>query len=138
MPNGKKPTKKAKGNIGRTARQVKTLARSYAYSHVLKGDSRKDILDVLQEYYGYTESYANTVYQWALNLADKKIAMDADKLYQRNLERLESVIEDSVERDNLNALLKAIEQQNKMIGADKMSLSINNGDDGAFIVKLED
>ena len=134
-------TKKKSRNAKWTPRHSrKILSRAWAFTQIMHGRSREEVLQVLRDRYGYTERTAEIVYGDVMHRVTNRMMMEANTIYDRNLQRLENIIDDSIEEEDMGGALKAIQEQNKMIGVgEKRNITIQNGEDTPeFKIKIED
>lgn len=117
----------------------KVLARSWAFTQTMHDASREDVINGLVEKFGYTESMANAIFANVMNRVTNRMMMEANTIYDRNLQRLENMIEDSIDDGDSAEALKAIQEQNKMIGAtNKSEITLANKENEEFVVRIED
>lgn len=123
-----------------SARRRRMLANAWAFNHIMKDEPREDIVNGLSERYGYTIQSAKKLYEKALQRCTNRLCMEAKNIYDRNLNRLEGMIDDSIEEDDMGAALNAIKEQNRMIGVgEKKNITIQNGEETPeFKIKIED
>ena len=135
----KEGEKKLKGKNTK-ARRRKILSRAWAFTHMMHDETREQIITGLMERYGYAKESAISIYEDTVKRVTNRLCMEANTIYDRNLNRLETMIDDSIDDDDMGNALKAIQEQNKMIGVgDKRNITIQNGEDSQeFKIKIED
>lgn len=105
---------RTKTNITPTYR--KWAAISYAKRAIANDHSREEIIEHLVDTWGYKEHTAEQIYCRGVELLEKYFCADADKIYMKNLKRLEGIIDTTMENEDSANALKAIDLQNKLSG----------------------
>lgn len=127
--------KKSKAN----RRNKRYCAKSYAYLRICNDVPYSEIIAGIQEKYDYAEATARHIYEEASKQYEKNLMADSEKIRNKNMQRLEGLIDASVEDADSATLLKAIDAQNKMVGAYETRVSVKGeGEAPVFRIKVDE
>lgn len=127
--------KKFKGN----RRNKRYCAKAYAYLRICNDVPYSEIVAGIQEKYGYAESTARHVYEDASNQYKKNLLNDCEKIKNKNMQRLEGLIDAAVEDADSSTMLKAIDMQNKACGVYETKVAVKgDGEAPVFRIKVDE
>lgn len=113
---------------------------------ISEGKSRKNVLKYIQENFELGERQAKRYYQAALNwLIPENLEEYRDGLIQANIERLETIIQEGIEKssdarrgaDYLRAAKDAIAELNRILGVGNTKIQVGQNKDGDQTVQIE-
>lgn len=131
----KSPKKKSKINDGlryykdkSTRRRVNILR--YTKNKVEEGMDRGDIINAVMEEYDVTESTATRYFNRAKQLIEYSMTWDADVIRNKNIQRLDNIVEEAMENEDYQNAIKAIDTQNKTASVyiDKKEIAIDGNE----------
>lgn len=129
------------GNQGRSRRRSNKRynAKAYAYLRICNGWERKDIIDSIVEHYGYAEGTAGNICDQAAAQYGQHIMHDTEKIMNKNMQRLEAIIDASLDNEDSTTMLKAMDMENKVCGVYETKVSVKGeGDTPIFKIKIDE
>ena len=119
-----------------TELKVKEIARMLS-----KGKSKTTILDSIQEKYGLSQARVLDLYYEAVKfLLPKDEQKFKEEIITKNVERLDRIVEETMESKNYKEATKAIAELNKMAGITSNNIKVGMQTDGeggsTFIVEI--
>lgn len=127
----KKPGRKSKINDGlryykdkQTRRHVNILR--YAKCRIDEGMEREDVINALVEEYGIKEGTATRYYERGKQLIEYSMTWDLENIRNKNIQRLDTIAEETMEVEDYQNAIKAIDTLNKTVGAyvDKKEINL--------------
>ena len=100
------------------------------------GYSDSDIYKMLNTQYDYTNQSARSLLYNVKKRLEEETAQLMDGLVERNLTRLEAIIQESYDKEKFKELLSAIDLQNKLANLYKQKVEIDTNT--GFEIKLTD
>lgn len=115
----------------RTRRRINILR--FTKNKVEEGVDRGDIINAVIEEYGVSEPTAKRYYQRAMELMTYSMAWDAETIRNKNIQRLDTIVEETIENEDYKNAVTAIDIQNKTASVyiDKKEIAID-GDNITF------
>lgn len=113
-------------------------AKAYAYLRLCNGWDRKEIIESMMEYYDYAESTCVVIYDKAKQTYENHLMNDAEKIMNKNMRRLDAIIDAAVDDADSATILKAIDIQNKACGVYQTNVNIKGEGDAPFTIKISD
>lgn len=77
------------------------------------GENKQDILEMIQNHYGYTWTNAQHIWERANNELEEKYDKYQDKVVEKNIKRIETIITEAYDNGELKTALSAIDLLNK-------------------------
>lgn len=130
-----------KKNINKNTRDKKPKGRKpkgYILKLMLAGYSNEQIIEILQDEYDYAKHYAECLVSDCKLMVDSKLAELAEAIAQKNVNRLEAIIDDAIVANDNKTALSAIEIENKMFNLYQMKLEVSNKENETFKIKIDD
>ena len=100
------------------------------------GYSDSDIYKMLNTQYDYTNQSARSLLYNVKKRLEEETAQLMDGLVERNLTRLEAIIQESYDKEKFKELLSAIDLQNKLANLYKQKVEIDTNT--GFEIKITD
>ena len=122
-----KACKTQKQKINDTKRRNRYYAVSAAFNLIMKDMDRDEVISIVSERFNYAESTSTEIYQQAMKSVERWKSMDTETIKSRNLQRLDKLVNDTIDDNDRNNLIKAIDLQNKTAGVyvDKKDVNIS-------------
>lgn len=98
----------------------------------------EQIIERLQDEYGYSSNSAKKVLDKNKRKLKNSVEKKIDKMAEENVARLEAIIDECYEEKRYNEMLKAIDTLNKMGGIYTTKLDINANLNNEFVIKVRD
>ena len=94
----------------------------------MKDMDRDEVISIVSERFNYAESTSTEIYQQAMKSVERWKSMDTETIKSRNLQRLDKLVNDTIDDNDRNNLIKAIDLQNKTAGVyvDKKDVNISS------------
>lgn len=127
------------GKLRRDANNARySNASSMCLSLLRMNYDYEQIIERLQDEYGYSSNSAKKVLdknkRKLKNIVEKKI----DKIAEENINRLEAIIDECYEEKRYNEMLKAVDTLNKMGGIYTTKVDINANLNNEFVIKVRE
>lgn len=138
QPKKSKRKKRSEGLVKHMLqnRHKHRTAKSRAMHCISFGYSREEIIKLLQEEFGYSESTCIRIYTEANKELQYRANANAKKIAERNLARLDALIEESYDEGNFKDVIKAIDIQNKMTGQYETKVNVTTDTETPFTIKI--
>ena len=94
-----------------TRRRINMLR--FTRNRLEEGMERGDIIKTLQDEYEISERTARHYYDRAKQLVEYSMTWDADVIRNKNIQRLDNIVEEAMENEDYQNAVKAIDIQNK-------------------------
>jgi hypothetical protein len=130
-----------KKNINKNPKEKKIRGRKpkgYVLKLMLAGYSNEEIIELLQEEYEYTKHYAECLVSNCKLMVDNKLAEIAEAIAQKNVNRLEVIIDEAMIANDNKTALAAIEIENKMFNLYQMKLEVSNNENNTFKITIDE
>lgn len=98
----------------------------------------EQIIERLQDEYGYSSHSAKKVLDKNKRKLKNSVEKKIDKIAEENVARLEAIIDECYEQRKYNEMLKAVDTLNKMGGIYTTKLDINANLNNEFVIKVRD
>lgn len=102
----------------------------YTRGKLMDGYERAEIIQMVQDEYGVTESTAARYYQRANELVTMELVIDSERIRNKNLQRLDIITEETMEGEDYQNAIKAISEMNKAANVyiDKKEINLEGTD----------
>ena len=118
-------------------RQIRFLdVERMVLQYLRMGYSDQDVYKMLNTQYDYTTQSARSLLNNVKKRLEEETAQLMDGLVERNLTRLEAIIQESYDKEKFKELLSAIDLQNKLANLYKQKVEIDTNT--GFEIKLTD
>lgn len=87
---------------------------------------REDVINALVEEYGIKEGTATRYYERGKQLIEYSMTWDLENIRNKNIQRLDTIAEETMEVEDYQNAIKAIDTLNKTVGAyvDKKEINL--------------
>ena len=98
----------------------------------------EQIIERLQDEYGYSSNSAKKVLDKNKRKLKNSVEKKIDKMAEENINRLEAIIDECYQEKRYNEMLKAVDTLNKMGGVYTTKLDINANLNNEFVIKVRE
>ena len=98
----------------------------------------EQIIERLQDEYGYSSNSAKKVLDKNKRKLKNSVEKKIDKMAEENINRLEAIIDECYEEKRYNEMLKSIDLLNKIGGIYTTKVDINANLNNEFVIKVRD
>ena len=98
----------------------------------------EQIIERLQEEYGYSSHSAKKVLDKNKRKLKNSVEKKIDKMAEENINRLEAIIDECYQEKRYNEMLKSIDILNKMGGQYTQKIDLNGNLNQEFIIKIRE
>lgn len=127
------------GKLRRDANNARySNASSMCLSLLRMNYDYEQIIERLQDEYGYSSNSAKKVLDKNKRKLKNSVEKKIDKIAEENINRLEAIIDECYEEKRYNEMLKAVDTLNKMGGIYTTKVDINANLNNEFVIKVRD
>ena len=98
----------------------------------------EQIIERLQDEYGYSSNSAKKVLDKNKRKLKNSVEKKIDKMAEENINRLEAIIDECYQEKRYNEMLKSIDILNKMGGQYTQKIDLNGNLNQEFVIKVRD
>ena len=98
----------------------------------------EQIIERLQEEYGYSSHSAKKVLDKNKRKLKNSVEKKIDKMAEENINRLEAIIDECYQEKRYNEMLKSIDILNKMGGQYTQKIDLNGNLNQEFVIKIRE
>ena len=115
-----------------------TNASSMCLSLLRMNFENSDIIERLKDEFGYSDNSARKLVDKVKKKLKQLLERKYDKIAEENINRLETIIDETYEQRKYNEMLKAIDTLNKIGGVYTTKVDINANLNNEFVIKVRD
>lgn len=127
------------GKLRRDANNARySNASSMCLSLLRMNYDYEQIIERLQDEYGYSSNSAKKVLDKNKRKLKNSVEKKIDKIAEENVARLEAIIDECYQEKRYNEVLKSIDLLNKMSGQYTQKIDLNANLNNEFVIKVRD